>query len=35
LPVHSGGVVRHGVDLGDLSTVRELFDEGLPLEQLR
>jgi hypothetical protein len=35
LPVHSGGAVRHGVDLGDLSTVRELFDEGLPLEQLR
>ncbi|MEB3265308.1 MAG: antitoxin [Cyanobacteriota bacterium] len=35
LPVHAGGVLRPGVDLDDLSTVRELLDEGLPLDQLR
>jgi hypothetical protein len=34
LPVHAGGVLRPGVDLDDLSTVRELLDEGLHLDQL-
>jgi hypothetical protein len=35
LPVHSGGGVRPGVDLDDLSALRELLDEQLPLERLR
>jgi len=34
LPVHAGGVLRPGVDLDDLSTVWELLDEGLPLDQV-
>ena len=35
LPVHLGGVLRPGVDLDDMSALRALLDEGLPLEQLR
>ena len=35
LPVHVGGVLRPGVDLDDMSALRALLDEGLPLEQLR
>ena len=35
LPVHGGGVLRPGVDLDDMSALRALLDEGLPLEQLR
>ena len=35
LPVHLGGVLRPGVDLDDMSGLRALLDEGLPLEQLR
>lgn len=35
LPVHAGGVLRPGVDLDDMSALRALLDEGLPLEQLR
>ena len=30
-----GGVLRPGVDLDDMSALRALLDEGLPLEQLR
>ena len=35
LPVHRGGILRPGVDLDDLSALRELLDEGMPLERLR
>ena len=35
LPVHVGGVLRPVVDLDDMSALRALLDEGLPLEQLR
>jgi len=35
LPLHSGGQLRPGVDLDDQSALRELLDEGLPLERLR
>ena len=35
LPMHGGGVLRPGVDLDDMSALRALLDEGLPLEQLR
>lgn len=35
LPRHSGGQLRPGVDLDDVSALRELLDEGLPLESLR
>lgn len=35
LPVHGGGALPPGVDLDDMSALRALLDEGLPLEQLR
>ncbi len=35
LPVHRGGVLRPGVDLDDMSALRALLDEGLPMDQLR
>lgn len=35
LPVHSGGMLQPGVDLDDVSALRELLEEGLPLECLR
>ena len=35
LPVHGGCVLPPGVDLDDMSALRALLDEGLPLEQLR
>lgn len=35
LPLYSGGALRPGVDLDDLSALRELLDEELPLERLR
>ena len=35
LPKHGGGMLLHGVDLDDMSSLRELLDEGLPLDQLR
>ena len=35
LSAHGGGVLRTGADLDDMSALRALLDEGLPLEQLR
>jgi hypothetical protein len=35
LPTFKGGGLRPGVDLDDNAAVRELLDEGLPLEKRR
>ena len=35
LPEHSGGGLRPGVDLDDLSALRELLDGEMRLERLR
>ncbi|MEB3332187.1 MAG: hypothetical protein VKI83_06815 [Synechococcaceae cyanobacterium] len=35
LPVHGGGLLRPGVDLDDLSELRSLLGEGMPLDAVR